>query len=77
MLPFELIEDTLFDQNSNLIGHITSRLCQNNSINMDRDILLKQQYEALDNIQEAQITQKEKYNKNIKINKLKIGDKVL
>jgi hypothetical protein len=41
------------------------------------DILIKQQNEALNNIQEAQIIQKEKYDNSIKINKLKIGDKVL
>ena len=41
------------------------------------DVLLKQQEEALENIQEAQKAQKEYYDKNVKHNKLKIGDKVL
>ncbi|CAG8792136.1 13296_t:CDS:1, partial [Dentiscutata erythropus] len=38
------------------------------------DLLVKQQ-EAIQNIQEVQHSQKEYYNKNLKYNTLKIGDK--
>ncbi|CAG8550837.1 17813_t:CDS:2 [Dentiscutata erythropus] len=40
------------------------------------DLLVKQQ-EAIQNIQEAQHSQKEYYDKNLKHNTLKIGDKSL
>ncbi|CAG8468242.1 5528_t:CDS:2, partial [Dentiscutata erythropus] len=41
------------------------------------NVLLKQQDEALENIQEVQKSQKEYHDKNIKIDKLKINDKSL
>ena len=69
-LPIETIVETYYNDD-NIENALIKRVFE------IEDTLLKQQNEALNNIQQAQITQKDKYNNKVKVNKLHIGDKVL
>ena len=69
-LPIETIIETYYDEDTSFQEALLKRIFET------EDLLIKQQ-EAIQNIQEAQHSQKEYHDKNLKHNTLKIGDKVL